>query len=249
MKAMKILIVEDELLTALHWKDILGKRGYTVTAIVSKGISALEEVAKIKPDLVLMDIRLKGDLDGIATAKKMHSQYSFPIIFITEWDDDKGKLFDDAKGAYPQSYITKPLEDRTLLHAVELAFQNSKIGDIDITHDAIFIPAYGKGRSKIKVLFDDILYITSDGPYSEIHIEPNNKNKLPSYIVTVNAGRLVRQLGYSPVMKVHKSSYVNINKIDELNTSSVFIRGQKIDVSKTYLSALKGVLTIVNHKK
>lgn len=114
-----ILIVEDESIIALDIKDQLESLGYTVQAIVSSGEEALEEVKKIKPDLVLMDIVLKGDIDGVETAQKIRDSFDIPIIYLTAHSDEH--TLKRAKITEPFGYIIKPSVNKELHGAIEKA--------------------------------------------------------------------------------------------------------------------------------
>ena len=101
----KILIVEDERIVAEDIKRTLKKLGYSVTSIVSSGKEAIQKVDKDKPDLILMDIVLRGDMDGITTAEHIHSKCGLPVIYLTAYAD-QGTV-QRAKVAEPYGYIVK----------------------------------------------------------------------------------------------------------------------------------------------
>ncbi|MDI3548938.1 MAG: two-component system, response regulator PdtaR [Methanobacterium sp.] len=87
--ATNILIVEDEKITAEDIKNSLNSVGYEVPAIVSSGEGAIKAVEEFKPDLVLMDIRLEGEMDGIQAAEQIRSRRGIPIIYLTAYSDEK----------------------------------------------------------------------------------------------------------------------------------------------------------------
>lgn len=116
---VRILITEDENIAAMDVKNRLQKLGYEVPATVSSGQACLRKVAEFQPDLVLMDIKIKGDMDGIATAEQIRAEYDIPIIFLTAYADDA--TIQRAKMATPYGYLLKPLEERELHTAIEMA--------------------------------------------------------------------------------------------------------------------------------
>jgi DNA-binding response OmpR family regulator len=253
MKTNRILIVEDDRVIAMYWKEILEKMDYCVTAIAATGISALEELSKTKPDLILMDILLKGDMDGIVTAKKMRARYYCPIIFITENDDVDGKMFESAKEASPQSYITKPFEDRTLLHTVQLVLQNSENGMrnrntkiVEGINDGIFIVPTGT-YSKVKLLFQDILFIKASKAWSEIYYESNGTIANKPHKVSLSSNHVFQQLAFEKIIKVHRSYYVNLTKVNCFENSSIYIHGVKIPVSNRFIKTIKNALRSFEH--
>ncbi len=113
-----ILIVEDESIVAKDIKKRLENLGYTVSAVVTSGEEAIEK-AREKPDLVLMDIVLRGDTDGIAAAETIRTQVGVPVIYLTAYADEK--TLQRAKITEPYGYILKPFEDRELHTAIEVA--------------------------------------------------------------------------------------------------------------------------------
>jgi PAS domain S-box-containing protein len=119
-----ILIVEDESIVAKDIKHKLKKLGYTVLAVVSSGKDAVEK-AQENPDLVLMDIVLKGDTDGIKAAETIHTQFDIPVVYLTAHADDR--TLQRAKITEPYGYILKPFEGRELYSAIEMALYKHKM--------------------------------------------------------------------------------------------------------------------------
>jgi len=125
MSKIKILVVEDESLVARDIQNMLLSLGYEVTDIVSSGERAIEAASAAPPDLVLMDIVLKGELDGIAAAEKLWEEFSIPVIFLTAYADDT--TFQRAKLTKPFGYLLKPFEERELQTTIEMALYKSKM--------------------------------------------------------------------------------------------------------------------------
>lgn len=124
-KIAKILIVEDEFIVAADLNARLSRMGYEVIGPVPSGIEAIEKVQQEFPDLVLMDIVIKGDRDGIAIAEIISQEYDIPVVFLTAYAD--ADTFDRAKTTKPFGYITKPFQTQTLQMAVEIALQRHEI--------------------------------------------------------------------------------------------------------------------------
>lgn len=121
----KILIVEDECITAESIKRTLEYLGYPVSSVVSSGEAAVEEAKKNKPDLVLMDIKLKGKIDGIEAARQIRSLDDIPIIYITALTNKAA--MERAKKTEPYGYIHKPVEEKELFSTIEMAFLRHKL--------------------------------------------------------------------------------------------------------------------------
>ena len=115
MTAARILVVEDERIIALHLRQQLTKLGYDVPNTVSTGEHALRRIEESQPDLVLMDINLKGRLDGIATAAAIRRSHPIPIIYLTAYSEDE--TLARAAATNPHGYLLKPFSEREL-HAM-----------------------------------------------------------------------------------------------------------------------------------
>lgn len=119
MEKIQILVVEDEYIIANEIKEILVDLGYVVPYIVASGEDALQKTKECKPDLILLDIKLKGEMNGIETASKIHSLYDIPVIYLTAYVDKK--TLDRAKITSPYGYLVKPFNDRELHASIEIA--------------------------------------------------------------------------------------------------------------------------------
>ena len=119
------MIVEDEAIVGEELKISLEDMGYTVTSINKSGEQAIEKADQDCPDLILMDIRLKGRMDGIEAAERIRSRLEIPVVFLTAYaDDDK---LERAKLTMPFGYILKPFQDRDLEVTIEIALYTAKI--------------------------------------------------------------------------------------------------------------------------
>ncbi len=125
MNNIKILIVEDEVIVAEVIKENLLMLGYTVTAIAASGKQALRELALTLPDLVLMDICLKGKMDGIQASAKIWDEFKVPVIYLTA--NSAINTIQQAKNTAPFGYITKPFDERELHITIEIALHRHKL--------------------------------------------------------------------------------------------------------------------------
>ena len=119
MGKSKILIVEDEAIIAMEIEANLKQLGYDVVAVTDTGEDAIEKAGSCRPDIVLMDIRLKGQLDGIEASFIIKSKYGVPIVFLTAYLDEN--RLKRAKLAIPFGYILKPVQERDLKVTIEMA--------------------------------------------------------------------------------------------------------------------------------
>ncbi|MBI5058037.1 MAG: response regulator [Nitrospirae bacterium] len=119
MASAKILVVEDDFFTAVVFRQLLELWGYEICEQVTSGEEAIARAEKEKPDIVLMDINLDGEIDGIEAATKIRVRFGIPIIFTTAYSDNETK--EAARLADPVGYFVKPLnfnELRTMLNSI-----------------------------------------------------------------------------------------------------------------------------------
>lgn len=119
MERAKILIVEDESIVALSIKNRLEELGYTVVATIDSSEVAMQIISQNPPDLVLMDIKLKGSIDGIEAAAQIRRCFQIPVIYLTAYSDQE--TLERAKLTEPYSYILKPFEAKDLCTTIEIS--------------------------------------------------------------------------------------------------------------------------------
>jgi len=122
--SVKILVVEDERILAMSLKKKLEKLGFTVTGTASTGEEAIENTNNNPPDLVLMDIVLRGEIDGIEAAKQIINLHNIPIIYLTAYADDE--TIKRAVKTFPYGYIMKPYKDREIKANIEMALHKHR---------------------------------------------------------------------------------------------------------------------------
>ena len=119
MATKRVLIVEDELITAVDLQASLAKLGYDVLAIATSGEEAIGQAAELHPDLVLMDIHLGGEIDGIAAAEAIRADFGVPVVYLTAYSDDE--TLQRATSTEPFGYLLKPFSERELRTTIEVA--------------------------------------------------------------------------------------------------------------------------------
>jgi len=125
MSKPRILIAEDERIVAEDIKRTLEKFGYSISSITSSGEETVKKAQEEKPDLMLMDIVLEGEIDGIEAARQIRERLFIPVVYLTAFADDR--LLMRAKITEPYSYLLKPFEDRELYAAIEMALSKHAI--------------------------------------------------------------------------------------------------------------------------
>ncbi len=233
-KKTKILIVEDEMVIAANISLQLTELGYEVIGIVPRGEDALKQIETNTPDILLLDINLKGALDGIETAQAMQKTHNIPVIYLTANIDDAH--FNRAKTTHPYGFIAKPFKKLDLQRTIELTIsqitseekETDKIEPINgeslILSDSIFVRHL---NSMVKISINDVLYIEAERNYCRIH----SKNR--EYLLVMTLKDMDEKLPSKHFLRVHRSFIINISKIDEVANSHIVIGKKAIPISKS----------------
>lgn len=122
MGAARVMIVEDEQITAMEVQAKLEEMGYEVPTIVDNGDAALSYLEGDSVDLVLMDIRLPGAMDGIDVTEEINERFDVPVVYVSAYSDDES--LDRAKGTQPAGFLIKPITKEDLRSSIEVALQH-----------------------------------------------------------------------------------------------------------------------------
>ncbi len=125
MNNERILIVEDEKIIALDLQRRLERFGFAVVGMAASGAEAIELAEEREPDIILMDIRLEGDMDGIEASKHIRARFAIPVIFLTAYTDER--TLERAKEVEPFGYILKPFKERELYTTIDIALYKNRI--------------------------------------------------------------------------------------------------------------------------
>lgn len=124
MTPSRIMVVEDERIVALHIRQQLEKLGYEVPAVVASGEQALRSIDRDRPDLILMDIRIDGSIDGIETASRVPPEYRIPVVYLTAYSEEA--TLNRARATTPHGYLLKPFSERELHATIQMALERNK---------------------------------------------------------------------------------------------------------------------------
>jgi DNA-binding LytR/AlgR family response regulator len=252
MSKVKILVVEDEAIVARDIKVCLNKIGYDVLGSHSSGESALEAIEKEKPDLILMDIMLKGKLSGIETSAAVKEKYSIPVVFLTAYADEK--TISKAKVTEPYGYIIKPFKEIDLRTSIEMALykykkekekeQNTQ-SRLEVlysmntkSNDYIYV----KSNSRlIKVNNEDILFVEALKDYVVIHVG-NEK-----YTIHSTMKDIAKKLPETNFQRIHRSYIVNLKQIKAIEMPNLILEKSNIilPVGGSYKEELFNKLNLV----
>ncbi|MEO7309652.1 MAG: response regulator [Chitinophagaceae bacterium] len=244
MSTLKIGIVEDEVIIADNIANILVKLGYEVAEPVGSYAEAIQMIEDENPDLLLLDIHIRGKKDGIDLAEKIKEAYHLPVIFLTANSDIA--TVERAKKTGPASYLIKPFTKDDLYSAIEIAIHNSNAsrfgsnrvpgnGEAFIARDSIFIKD-GQLYNKVKV--SDILYFESEHVYVNVYTFDK------TYLVRTSLQDYLAQFDTEKFFRIHRSYIVNLEFIQTVHPEYVIINGVRLPVGKSYRMQLFGRLRI-----
>jgi DNA-binding LytR/AlgR family response regulator len=231
-KNNSILIVEDEMIIAANISLQLTHLGYEVTGIIPRAEVVLLHIGQQIPDIILMDINLKGDLDGIEVVHLIQKEYKIPNIYLTANSDEAN--FNRAKATNPYAFVSKPFKKLDLQRAIELTLiriqeekNSEKVLDLAseepfIISDCIFVRSHDK---MVKVCINNILYIEAERNYCKIHCKDKE------HLLVMTLKDVEEKLTSNNLMRIHRSFIVNFHHIDEIATSHVVIAKKAIPLS------------------
>ncbi len=231
MEPIKVLIVEDQWLIAQDIKIKLEDHNFKALGIVTSGEEALEMVAATPPDLILMDIQLAGELDGIATAERIVQNHSIPIIYLSDFIDQE--TVNRAKKTNPANYLSKPFKKDDLLRALEIAYYNA-------FHQRTSLPDRLSERILIRtdnntaeiISYADIVYIEAARSYSYIH------TKERKYTLSNSMKKVLEKLENPDFVRVHRSYVVNLNHVSGIEGNTLKLDKYKVEMSIKYKNDL-----------
>ncbi|MGZ4091236.1 MAG: response regulator, partial [Bacteroidia bacterium] len=152
MEKLNIFIVEDESIVAKDIQNSLTKLGYNVVGVANNGKDAIEKVSELLPDLILMDIMIKGDMTGIEVSEKIKEKHKIPVIFLTAYADE-GTL-SKAKVTEPYGYILKPFKEIDLHSTIEMAvYKHQRDTALQKERDFLYSLVENKDESTKDILF------------------------------------------------------------------------------------------------
>jgi len=178
----KIMVVEDEIIVAEHIRRSLQNMGYSVTSVASSGAEAIKDAEDNNPDLVLMDIVLDGEIDGIETAKLIRSRFNIPIVFLTAFSDEK--ILERAKITEPFGYVIKPFNGTELRINIEIALYKHKM-ERELKDSEQWLTATLKSLGEAVITTDKNGKIMTINPFAEVMTGWKREDALGKPLATV----------------------------------------------------------------
>lgn len=241
MDKIRVIIVEDEFVIAEDIRACLSGNGYDVVAVFDKGETALPAILRDTPDVLLVDIRLLGKMDGIELVQSVMNKIRLPVIYITANSDMV--TYTRAKDTIPHAFLIKPFIPEHLLTSVDLALHNFNAGKIaasiarpsaDVPREEsvfiqqnIFVRVNGRFR---KLSAHDLLYIEASGSY--VHLQTHGDR----YTLAQNLAQFQRKTPLPYLVRIHRSYIINIEKVESFDDSFVFLGSHKLPFGEQYRS-------------
>ena len=243
MKEQKfnILIVEDEKLVANDIAARLKHAGYHISGIADNYITAIALFNVYLPDLVLLDINIKGDKNGIHIAAEINNTLPTPFIFITAHTDSD--TLQKAKNTFPSAYLVKPFTTAHLSVSIDLALHNfayqkktikqdvptaeleEQEENLYLKQDFIFIK---DGQNYIKIKQDDVLVLEAQDNYVKIHTSTR------CFLIRCTLNKSIEKFKQPNFIRVHRSFYINLDRIVNFTEQEVTVDQIIVPIGRNY---------------
>lgn len=240
---VRLLVVEDDMIIGAKIVLLLTSLGYEVTGVVARGEEALQHAEANRPDIVLLDVQLRGATDGIETAQALHELGAIPVIFVTANTDEA--TFNRAKATHPYAFIGKPINNLDLQRAIELTLSllpertQPPTADVStsleqneapyVLNDRIFVRH--KDRM-VRIALADILYLEADRNYCHLFTAGQQ------YTLTTPLKILVETLPTQQFLRIHRSYMVNLLRVDEVAENRLTVGGKTVPLGHIFRDEL-----------
>lgn len=250
MGKKNVLVVEDESIVSKDIQYSLKKLGYNIVGAAATGEKAIELAGDKQPDIILMDIMLKGDLTGIEAAAEIKDKYNIPVIFLTAYADEN--TLAKAKVTEPYAYIIKPFKEIDLHTSIEMAlYKHGKelevLKERDMLYNLVdnkdskeFIFVKSKSRL-IKIKTNDIYYIEALKDYVVINTV-NTRYTIHSTMKDIES-----KMPSDDFIRVHRSYIVRIDKISQIEQPNLILEDNKkiIPIGGSYKDELLNRINLI----
>ena len=251
MAQTKVLVVEDESIVSKDIQLSLKKLGYEVVGAAATGEKAIKLALEANPDIILMDIMLKGDINGIEAAGTIREKVGTPVIFLTAYADEN--TLDKAKVTQPYGYIIKPFKEIDIHTSIEMAmYKHKKEQEVIAERDKLYSLAesnesspdfmFVKNNSRlVKLSTKDIFFIEALKDYVVINAA-NVRYTIHSTMKDIEA-----KMSSSEFVRVHRSYIVRLDKIVAIEQPNLILENDKkqIPIGGSYKDELNRRLNLV----
>jgi DNA-binding LytR/AlgR family response regulator len=251
MAQTNVLVVEDESIVSKDIQHSLKKLGYNVVGAAATGEQAVKLAMETQPDIILMDIMLKGEMNGIEAATQIRTETNIPVIFLTAYADES--TLNRAKVTQPYGYIIKPFKEIDIHTSIEMAlYKHKKEAEVLKERDLLFNLVEGQGATKdllfvksnsrlVKLKMSDIYYVEALKDYVVINTL-NTRYTIHSTMKDIEA-----KLQDNDFLRVHRSFIVRIDKIVAIEQPNLILENDKkvIPIGGSYKDDLARRLNLV----
>jgi DNA-binding LytR/AlgR family response regulator len=224
----RLFIVEDEPIIAYDLKLCVEQAGHEISGMAETAAEALPQIVATSPDLLLLDINIKGSEDGIALARKVNALLPVPFIFITSYYD--AQTLERVKGVNPAAYIVKPFKEEEVLANIQLALKKNRSAVAVGTPGKLFVRDGGILKP---IKAEEVLFARGESNYTVLHMAGNRK-----FTVSHTLKSIEDKMPASIFCRVHKSYLINLEYIDLIEHSVVKVSGETIPIGKAYRASL-----------
>jgi two-component system, response regulator PdtaR len=244
---VKIMIVEDEAIVAMDLAAGLERDGYTVVGIANNYLDARRIFSDGHVDIVLMDINIQGEKDGVETAAELMKMRYVPLIYLTAFTDSD--TIERVKNTNPSAFLVKPYTIENVRIAIDLAlhhFAEAKSQNNAKVFSLSPVANTGKAYEKetflrfenyvfirqnykfVKFMLSEILFACADNNYVHIH------TKSQKLALRLSLTDLIDRLHFSQLVRIHRSYAVNLDKIDSFDDQVAKIGSHEIPIGRNY---------------
>ncbi len=242
----EILVIEDDLVTQSNLEILLDELGYGISGVTDNGLEAMSLFSKNEPDLVIADIGLPGDIDGIELVKRLTEIKRVPVVFLTAHVSQE--VYFRAKSAHPYAYITKPIDRANLDRVIDLALEhyqapaeeNPQPENVLVDSESLYTRI---GNKLKKILISDITHIDVNGKYCGLNRKGNG-----TYVnIKMSLKELMERLPARKFVQVNRNCVVNMDFVEDVEIQQLHldINGHRISISRVYKDNLFRRLNIV----
>ncbi|MEX0884451.1 MAG: response regulator [Cyclobacteriaceae bacterium] len=247
MKEERILIVKDDINISENIEEILQLLGYVNIDIANSANQAIKVVKKYRPDMVFMDIKLKGDKDGIELGEIIQQMVDAPIVYVTSYSDPD--IIERAKRTHPAGFIVKPFNSNDIHAMVEIVLYNQRTR-----------PSFTEGSTKVPespYLVVDAVYIKADNSFERVdyrdiyYVEANGNmvtlfTKGRNFTIRKSMKDMEEKLPSNLFLRVQKSYIVQLDQIENFNTKEINLKtGDVVQVGRQYYNSFLAKLNTI----
>lgn len=229
MGKIGVYVIEDEPLYAGQLEMLIDELDYDMLGVSDNSDTAKVEIERLKPDLLLVDINIRGTMDGIELVKSLDAP--IPAIFITSFTDQE--TFDRAKETNPYAYLAKPFDSQNLQQTIELALNRTGLTGDHLADQDLQIPGafFVKNRNKLeKVEVRDVQYLEVENRYSTIITDSGKK-----FVLRMSMGEVQKRLPSNSFIRIHRKYAVNLNKVKSIDVQDnlLFLDDVQLPISRS----------------